>query len=88
MRMAADELVADGGDDVGEGENPLLLRHARMEDHLKQQIAEFVPQFVEIAALDGVGHLIGLLDRIGRDGAEILFEIPGTAGSAACAARP
>ena len=35
--------------------------------------------FGEIALLDGVGHLIGLLDRVGRDGGECLLHVPGAA---------
>ena len=42
MRMAADRLLVDGLDHVGKGEGALLLGHARMEDHLQQQVAEFV----------------------------------------------
>ena len=42
MRMAADHLVADRRHHVAEVERVLLLRHARVEDHLQQQVAEFV----------------------------------------------
>ena len=59
---------------------PLLLRHAGVEDHLEQQVAEFVLQIREIAALDGVHDLVGFLERVGRDGREILLQIPGAAG--------
>ncbi len=75
--MPSDHLGADRLDHVSECERILLLRHAGMEHHLQQEIAEFVSEIVEIAAGDGVGDFIGLLDGIGRDGCEILFEIPG-----------
>ena len=61
MRVAADHLVADRLGDVVEGEGPGLLGHAGMEHDLQQQVAEFVLQFVQIAALDGVDDLVGLL---------------------------
>ena len=80
MRVPADHLGGDGLDDVAEGEYSGLLGHARVVDHLQKQVAELVAQIVEIAALDRVGHLIGFLDRVRRDGREILFEVPGTAG--------
>ena len=65
--MAPDELRRDRLDHVAEGERALLLGHPGMEDHLEQQIAEFVPQIGQIAALDGVHDLIGFLERVGRD---------------------
>ena len=68
--------------------SPRLLRHASVEDDLQQQVAELVAQIDDIAALDRVGDLIGLLDREGRDGGEILLEIPWAAASRACAAPP
>ena len=68
-------------DHVAEIEGALFLGHAGVEDDLEQQIAEFVLEIVQVAARDGVGHLIGFLERIGRDGAEVLFEVPGAAGA-------
>ena len=35
----------------------------------------------EIAARDRVGHLVGLFERVGRDGREVLLEIPRAAGA-------
>ena len=81
VRMAADQLGGDGLDHVGEIEGALLLRHAGVENDLQQQIAEFVLEPVEIAARDGVGHLIGFLERVGRDGGESLLEVPRAAGA-------
>ena len=52
-----------------------------MEHDLQQEVAELVAQIVEVAALDGVGHLIGLFDRIGRDGRKILLQVPRAAGA-------
>jgi hypothetical protein len=52
-----------------------------MIDYLQQEIAEFIPEIVEIAARDGVGHLIGFLDGVGRDGRKILLEVPWTAAA-------
>ena len=59
----------------------MLLRHAGMEDDLQQEVAQFVAQVIEVAARDGVGDLVGLLDGVGRDGRKILLEIPRTAAS-------
>ena len=79
VRMPRDHLVGDAAGHVGEVEGPRLLGHARMIDHLEQQVAQLAAQVVHVAALDGVGDLIGLLDRVGSDRLEGLLDIPGTA---------
>ena len=76
--MAADHLVDDALGDVGEVEGPGLLGHSGVEHDLEQQVAEFALEVGEVAAFDGVGHLIGFLDGVGRDGREGLFKVPGT----------
>ena len=43
---------------------------------LQQKVAELVLQVGQVATLDGVGHLIGLLDGVGGDGGEGLLEVP------------
>ncbi len=78
--MAADHLRGDGLDDIGEGEGAGLLGEAGVIDDLEQEVAELVLEIDEILALDGVGNLVGFLDRVGRDGAEGLLEIPGATG--------
>ncbi len=59
-----------------------------MKDDLQQQIAELVAQIREIAALDRIGDLVGLLDRVGGDGRVGLLEVPGAARDRACATPP
>jgi hypothetical protein len=66
------------GDGV-EVEPALLLRHAGVEDDLEEQIAQLVLEVRHVAARDRVGDLIGLLDRAGGDGGEILLHVPGAA---------
>ena len=48
-----------------------------MESDLEQQVAKFVTQFVEIVLLDGIGDLVGLFERVWRDGPEVLLQVPG-----------
>ena len=79
--MAAQQLFGDGFDHAAEVERALLLRHAGVERHLEQQIAELLAQIVEVAARNRVGDLIGLFECVGRNGREILFDIPRTAGA-------
>jgi branched-chain amino acid aminotransferase len=81
MRVAPHHLVGNQARNVGKAEQAGLFGHAGMEHHLEQQVAQFGGQGREVAARDGVGDLIGLLDRIGRDGLEALRLIPRTAGT-------
>ena len=79
MRMAANELLGDGLDHVAERERALFLRHAGVKHDLQQQVAQFVLEIGKVAARNGVGDLVGFLDRIRRDGREILRQVPRTA---------
>jgi len=45
-----------------EVEMTALLCDSRMEDHLKQEIAEFVLQMRHVALLDRVRDFVGFLD--------------------------
>ena len=81
MGMTPDHLVANGLCDIGKVKYALFLGHLGVEDHLKQQITQFVAQIGHIAALYGIGHLIGLLDRIGGNGGKALLKVPGTAAN-------
>ena len=59
---------------------PGFGRHLRVEHDLELQVAELVGQGVHVVAADRVGDLIGFLDRVGRDGREILLAVPFAAG--------
>ncbi len=48
-----------------------------MEHDLQQQIAEFLAEVDEVAALDRVHHLVSLFERVWRYRAEILLQIQG-----------
>ena len=79
MRVAGDHLVGDAVGDGIEIEAALLGAHLGVVDHLQQQVAELAGQGRPILALDRVGDLVGLLDRVGRDGGEALLDVPGAA---------
>jgi hypothetical protein len=61
-----------------EAKEPALLGHARVKNHLQQQVAKFVLQTLEVVAGDGVGHFVGFFECIGRDAGKVLLQIPGT----------
>src|SRR3546814_14044806 len=74
--MAAFHLVADRVGDIVEPEQAIVGRYLAMEYDLEQQIAKLIADRSGVAAGDRVGNLIGFFDGIGRDGREILREIP------------
>ena len=78
MGMAADHLVADRCCHIVEAEQTQFPGHLRMEDNLKEQVAQFVLQASPVLLLDRVGDFIGLLDRIGGDAVKGLHDIPRT----------
>ena len=80
VRVSADELGRDRLDDVRQGEQARFLGQAGMIDDLEQEVAELVLEIAHVVPLDGVGHLVGLLDRERDDGPEALLEIPRAAG--------
>ena len=79
MGVAANELLAHGIDDVGKVEQSLLLAELGIEHDLEQQITELPLQPLPIFALDGIRHLVGLLQGVRHYGLEALLEIPGAA---------
>ena len=79
--MTADQFFGDRLDHAAEIERALLLRHAGVEHHLEKQVAQLLAKVCEIAAGDGVGHLVGLFERVGRDRRKVLLQVPGAAGA-------
>ena len=67
-------------DHVAEIERTLLLRHASVKDDLKEQVAQFVAEVIEVATGDRVRDLVGFLDGVWRDRCEILLQVPWAAG--------
>ncbi len=79
VRMATNHLVGDRPGHIGEGEGAGLLGHAGVVDDLEQQIAQLLLQLAHLAALDGVGDLVGFFDGVGGDAGEGLLDVPGAA---------
>lgn len=76
MRMAANQLAGDAIDHRIELEAPLFPRQLRVVDDLEEQVAQLFAQVVEVAALDGVGHLVGFLEGVRDDGRVALLQVP------------
>ena len=72
MGMPADHLFGDGLHDIAEFERALFLRHPCVVDDLQQQISQFVLKIGKAASRDRVGDLVGFLNGVGGNTAEIL----------------
>ncbi len=79
MRMTPDQLAGDRIDHRGEIETPLFLAQLTVVDDLEQQITQLAGQVLEVAALDGIGHLVRLFQRVRHDAGVILLQVPGAA---------
>ena len=79
--MAPDQFSRYCLDDVREREQVRFLSEPRMVDDLEQEIAEFILEGGHVVTLDGIGDLVGFLDRERCDALEALLEVPRAARS-------
>ncbi|CAM5557741.1 hypothetical protein SCALM49S_00529 [Streptomyces californicus] len=66
VRVAVDQLLDEAARDVVHVKRLLgiLLRDARVEDDLEQDVAQLLAQFVPVAVLDRLDQFVRLLDRV------------------------
>ena len=76
VRMAADQLVVQVVEHIGNGEVAVVGRHLGIEEDLQQQVAQLFGQVRPVAPLDGVEDLVGLLQRVLADRVEGLLAVP------------
>ena len=50
-----------------------------MKDNLKEEVAEFIPELVHLAGIEGVERFVTFLDQVMPDGVVGLFSVPRTA---------
>jgi hypothetical protein len=50
-----------------------FVGHLRVKDDLKQKIPQLIFESGQVLPRDGVSHLIGFFDCVGRDGLKILL---------------
>ena len=77
MRVAADQLRGHALGDAAEVAGVSLLEQQGEEEDLKEDVAELVEELRVVAAVGGVGELVGLLDGVGDDRALVLLAVPG-----------
>ncbi len=83
MGMAADEFLIDGLKRIADIEVPGFLGHLGEEDHLEEQVSEFLCQAVPILGIDRVHDFIRFFKKIRLDGLESLLAIPWAASGGA-----
>jgi hypothetical protein len=62
--------------DLGHVAGAALLEQQRQEVDLEQDVAQLVGELRVVAALGGVGELVGLLDGVRDDRALVLLAVP------------
>ncbi len=88
MRVAGHQLVVHAAGHLGQVEPPLLGRQAGVEEDLEQQVAQLLFEVVDrldldaVAGLgpgqlvDGVDHLVGLLQEVAGERGVGLLAVP------------
>ncbi len=79
VRVTAGHFFDDPPRHILEFKPTLLAGDLRVKHHLKEQVAQFVPQFRPVFTGDGVGDFVSFLDGVGHDGGVGLLPIPRTA---------
>ena len=76
VRVAADQLGRDAPRDLRPVAVTLLLQQESQERGLEQQVAQLVQELGGIVLLRRLGHLVGLLERVGDDRPGRLLPVP------------
>jgi hypothetical protein len=85
VRVPADQLGDDPRRDLVDPERGVrvLTRDPGVEDDLQQQVAELLAQVVAVAGgrqvLDGLHHLVALLEQVRQQRGVRLLGVPGAA---------
>ena len=77
MRVPEDHLVAHFVHTIGNVEGPFLLADTGIEDHMVQQVADFLGGALSVAFQDGIGQFVPLFFRHRADAVHRLGRIPG-----------
>lgn len=80
MRMSRNHFIANPIGDGCKCEMAQFFANCGLINGLQQQVAQFALQIRNIPSINGIGHLVGLLNRVGRDGFKGLFNVPGATG--------
>ena len=77
--MPAQQFANNFIGNLSEAEITGFLRQLTVKNHLKQNIAEFLPDLIRVARLNRVDQFIALFECVRRNRLVALLEIPGAA---------
>ena len=77
--MAANQLAGDAMHHVFQPELARLLRQLHVEEHLQEQVAQFVAELIGVVLIQGGEGLVGFLDEVGLERGVGLHAVPGAA---------
>jgi hypothetical protein len=75
--MPPDELLVETPRDLGDVEAALFERELGMDRDLEQQVAELVAQPAEVAGVERLERLVGLLEQMRTQAGVRLLAVPG-----------
>ena len=76
MGVAEDELFADAVGHLVQVEAAGVLLDGGVEEDLEEHVPQFLLQMGGAGLVDGLGHLVGLLDEVAADRMMILLTVP------------
>jgi hypothetical protein len=76
VRVAANQFFVDFADDVVDGEAAFLVGDLRVEENLKEEVAEFLGEFGVVRGVEGVEDFIGFFDEIRAESRVGLLAVP------------
>jgi len=77
--VAANHLLVDLTDDVGNIEALFLMCDLRVEENLEEKVAEFFGEFGVIGRVERIEDLVSLFNKIGAERGMGLLAVPGAA---------
>ncbi|MNJ47150.1 hypothetical protein D3C77_422980 [compost metagenome] len=79
MRMAINQLLIQGLNNIIGGKGSRLLLHLRMKHYLKEQVPKLLTHMIRIVIINRFQYLVRLFNEIFADGLMSLLPIPRTA---------
>ncbi len=76
MRMTTHHLLVHVSRNIIDGKQARVSGNLALQNHLKQNIAQLLPQVSHIAGFDGVDGFVSLFNHVVRDGSVRLLAVP------------
>ena len=77
--MTAEQFVPNAREDISHRERTRFFGELYLDEHLEQQVAQFLTQLLRVSAIESFERLVRLLEEIGSQRLVGLHPIPGAA---------